>query len=98
MNDADAVNEVGEHTGDGPPSHGLSEKHNGVWADDFWSEAIDVVACAGGPLLVRRGDSLSPDDPGRGRRVVAICRCDKSSLFPLCDGTHKTLNRKLRST
>lgn len=98
MNDADAVNETGEPPDAKPTSHGLSGKHDGVWPDDFWSQAIDVVACAGGPLLVRRGDSLSLDDPGHGRRVVAICRCDKSSLFPLCDGTHKTLDRKLRST
>ena len=52
-------------------------------------EHPDAIACPGGPLLVR-------DHPDSNRPVVAVCRCEKSSRLPWCDGTHKVLPAELR--
>ena len=45
-----------------------------------------------GPLLVR-GPAHIVDAAGRvverRRNPIALCRCGKSRLKPLCDGTHK---------
>jgi CDGSH-type Zn-finger protein len=47
-----------------------------------------------GPLLVR-GPVRIQDQDGEEiqieREVVALCRCGKSRLRPLCDGTHKLI-------
>ena len=47
-----------------------------------------------GPLLVR-GPVRIQDQEGNElaieREVVALCRCGKSRLKPLCDGTHKLI-------
>jgi CDGSH-type Zn-finger protein len=47
-----------------------------------------------GPLLVR-GPVRIQDQDGReieiDREVVALCRCGKSRMRPLCDGTHKLI-------
>jgi CDGSH-type Zn-finger protein len=57
-------------------------------------EQPDVIACPGGPLLLR-GHHVVQDDSGgvhtTTRPVSAICRCGKSSTSPWCDGTHKLL-------
>lgn len=59
----------------------------------------DVVLCPGGPMLLR-GDRTIEDADGRAhpttRPVSAVCRCNKSSSLPWCDGTHKVLPKKLR--
>ncbi|MFZ1669886.1 MAG: CDGSH iron-sulfur domain-containing protein [Candidatus Nanopelagicales bacterium] len=55
-----------------------------------------VMECPGGPVLMRRDDGADPDGIFNGRPVVAICRCGKSKLFPLCDATHKFLQRRDR--
>ena len=56
----------------------------------------DVVLCPGGPLLLRNAASVQDAD-GRvhpvERPVVALCRCEKSSRLPWCDGTHKVIPR-----
>ena len=53
-----------------------------------------VIVCPGGPLLVR-GDVqiINPDGSQvpRTRPVMALCRCGKSGLAPLCDGSHKVI-------
>lgn len=45
-----------------------------------------------GPILVRGTIKLS-DTAGRPiqthRKTIALCRCGRSSIRPLCDGTHK---------
>jgi CDGSH-type Zn-finger protein len=45
-----------------------------------------------GPLIVR-GPVRLQDMQGReivtGRNPVALCRCGRSGIRPLCDGTHK---------
>ncbi len=47
-----------------------------------------------GPILLRGDFEITEPDgtpiPTR-RRVVALCRCGKSALAPLCDGTHKAV-------
>jgi CDGSH-type Zn-finger protein len=47
-----------------------------------------------GPVLVRGRFTLIDED-GREiehrRQPVALCRCGKSRLRPLCDGTHKLI-------
>jgi CDGSH-type Zn-finger protein len=64
-------------------------------------EHADVVLCPGGPMLVR-GQHTVEDADGvphpTTRPVTAVCRCERSSLFPWCDGTHKVLPPDLRPT
>ena len=59
-------------------------------------EHPDLVVVPDGPLLVRGAASIQ-DTEGRVhevvRPVVALCRCDKSSRLPWCDGTHKVIPR-----
>ena len=54
--------------------------------------AIVLTAYRDGPLLVR-GPCQLLDGNGRPierrQRPIALCRCGKSRLLPLCDGTHK---------
>jgi CDGSH-type Zn-finger protein len=55
---------------------------------------VVITAYRDGPLLVRGpvqlagpdGETLSPR-----RDTIALCRCGKSRLRPLCDGTHKLI-------
>ncbi|HEY5784280.1 MAG TPA: CDGSH iron-sulfur domain-containing protein [Microlunatus sp.] len=54
-----------------------------------------ITVCPDGPLLVRGPvELLSVDGEAveHYRRVVALCRCGRSRLKPLCDGSHR-LNR-----
>lgn len=64
-------------------------------AGDF--DHPDVVLCAHGPMLVRGATSIQAEDGtvhAVERPVVALCRCDKSSRLPWCDGTHKVIPRR----
>jgi CDGSH-type Zn-finger protein len=55
-----------------------------------------VVLRPHGPMLVRGATAVEAEDgtvhPVE-RPVVALCRCDKSSRLPWCDGTHKVIPR-----
>ncbi|CUR62382.1 Iron-binding zinc finger protein, CDGSH type [metagenome] len=57
----------------------------------------DIVIQPHGPMLVRGAESIR-DEAGTvhpvDRPVVALCRCDKSSRLPWCDGTHKVIPRQ----
>jgi CDGSH-type Zn-finger protein len=56
---------------------------------------VSITVCPDGPLLVRGpAELLSADGETvtHGRRVIALCRCGRSRLKPLCDGSHR-LNR-----
>ena len=47
-----------------------------------------------GPILLRGDFELTEPDGtpiATRRRVVALCRCGRSALAPLCDGTHKAV-------
>ncbi|WP_353110136.1 CDGSH iron-sulfur domain-containing protein [Gordonia sp. (in: high G+C Gram-positive bacteria)] len=54
---------------------------------------VTVFPCPGGPLLVRGpisvvnadGSAFSPR-----RQTVAFCRCGRSTIAPMCDGSHKS--------
>lgn len=50
-----------------------------------------ITAYPDGPLIVR-GDFQLLDTDGHeiepDRRIVALCRCGRSSRKPLCDGSH----------
>ncbi len=56
------------------------------------SEEVTVTVCPDGPLLVR-GPALlrtaDGTDVSYERNVVALCRCGRSRLKPLCDGSHR---------
>lgn len=55
---------------------------------------MTITAYQDGPYLVR-GPFRMLDQEGRQivmqRRTVALCRCGKSQLRPLCDGTHRSI-------
>ena len=56
-------------------------------------EAI-ITPYRDGPLLVRGPFRLQDQDGNEivvERRTIALCRCGKSRMRPLCDGTHKTI-------
>jgi CDGSH-type Zn-finger protein len=57
-------------------------------------DAVIITPYRDGPLLVRGPVELAwPDGTpvARPRNAVALCRCGKSKLRPLCDGTHKLI-------
>lgn len=51
----------------------------------------EIRAYPDGPLLVR-GEFELLDENGdpvpANRRTIALCRCGRSAIPPLCDGTH----------
>ncbi|HZX02839.1 CDGSH iron-sulfur domain-containing protein [Kribbella sp.] len=51
----------------------------------------EIRAYPDGPLLVR-GEFELLDEHGdpvpSSRRTIALCRCGRSAIPPLCDGTH----------
>jgi CDGSH-type Zn-finger protein len=61
------------------------------------SESETVIrAYEDGPLLVRGDFELLDErgnriDPQRG--TIALCRCDRSAMKPLCDGSHTLFRR-----
>ncbi|MEU4392493.1 CDGSH iron-sulfur domain-containing protein [Kribbella sp. NPDC023855] len=65
---------------------------------DSPGEDVAVIrAYEDGPLLVRGSFELRDEtgaviDPGRA--TIALCRCGKSGLKPLCDGSHALTKRR----
>ncbi|WP_405060338.1 CDGSH iron-sulfur domain-containing protein [Kribbella sp. NBC_01505] len=61
--------------------------------------ATVIRAYPDGPILVR-GDFELLDEDGNPvpteRRTIALCRCGRSAIAPLCDGTHAVLTRHNR--
>jgi CDGSH-type Zn-finger protein len=59
-----------------------------------------IRAYPDGPLIVR-GDFTLQDENGEeitpGRGTIALCRCGRSALKPLCDGTHSLVRRGPRA-
>jgi CDGSH-type Zn-finger protein len=58
------------------------------------ADRVTITPYRDGPLLVR-GPFTLVDQDGREieveREVVALCRCGKSRIKPLCDSTHKAV-------
>jgi CDGSH-type Zn-finger protein len=51
-----------------------------------------ITAYRDGPYLVRGSFSVQDQDGNEiaiERRTIALCRCGKSRIRPLCDGTHR---------
>jgi CDGSH-type Zn-finger protein len=58
-------------------------------------EQVTITVCPNGPLLVRGPAALQTADGAaveHQRRVIALCRCGRSRLKPLCDGSHRLSN------
>ncbi|MGC4940433.1 CDGSH iron-sulfur domain-containing protein [Kribbella sp. DT2] len=59
-----------------------------------------IRAYPDGPLIVR-GDFTLQDENGEEitptRGTIALCRCGRSALKPLCDGTHNALRKGPRA-
>ena len=56
------------------------------------ADEVTVTVCPDGPLLVRGPARLRTADGvevEHDRTVVALCRCGRSRLKPLCDGSHR---------
>ena len=52
----------------------------------------EIRAYPGGPLIVRGPIVILDEEerPVRGdRQIVALCRCGRSRIAPLCDGSHR---------
>lgn len=57
-------------------------------------DQVVITSYRDGPLLVRGPFRLQDQDGNEivvERKVVALCRCGKSRMRPLCDGTHKLI-------
>ena len=53
---------------------------------------VSITVCPDGPLLVRGAYELRSADGSVvpvDRAVVALCRCGRSRVKPLCDGSHR---------
>ena len=53
---------------------------------------VSITVCPDGPLLVRGPAELRTVEGQtvpHERNVVALCRCGRSRLKPLCDGSHR---------
>ncbi len=62
---------------------------------------VQVTCCPAGPLLIRGADVITDEngvEHATRRPVVAVCRCDKSSRKPWCDGTHKLISKNSGSS
>jgi CDGSH-type Zn-finger protein len=56
------------------------------------SDEVVITPYRDGPLLVRGPFRMQDQDGNEieiDREVVALCRCGKSRIRPLCDGSHK---------
>ena len=63
-------------------------------------DRVTITPYRDGPLLVRGPFTLVDQDGTEievDREVVALCRCGKSRIKPLCDSTHKTIGFKAPS-
>ena len=55
-------------------------------------DEVTITSYRDGPLLVRGPFRLQDQDGNEiviERETVALCRCGKSRMRPLCDGTHR---------
>jgi CDGSH-type Zn-finger protein len=60
-----------------------------------------ITAYRDGPLLVRgpfRLEDQNGDPIDVGGGTIALCRCGKSRMRPLCDSTHKVIGFRAPSS
>jgi CDGSH-type Zn-finger protein len=61
-------------------------------ADSVAGDLVTITPYRDGPYLIR-GNFVVQDQDGNEmaleRDTIALCRCGKSRIRPLCDGTHK---------
>jgi CDGSH-type Zn-finger protein len=58
------------------------------------NETVTITAYKDGPYLVRGPFQLLDQDGNQlalARPTIALCRCGKSRIRPLCDGTHRSI-------
>ncbi len=101
--DTDADDTGADNTGadDGEPSSLVTDGSHGnsraITAGATGGGDALITVCPDGPLLVR-GDVRIVDATGAvipaNRPTIALCRCGKSPIAPLCDGTHKLLRSR----
>ena len=63
-------------------------------------DEVTITSYRDGPLLVRGPFRLQDQDGNEivvDRETVALCRCGKSRMRPLCDGTHRLIRFKAPS-
>lgn len=56
------------------------------------AEPVVITPYRDGPLIVRgpiRVEDMHGHEIAMTRDPIALCRCGKSRIRPLCDGTHK---------
>lgn len=56
---------------------------------------VEITPYPNGPILVRGPIRIFGEDGQEielRRRTIAICRCGRSRIHPLCDGTHKKVD------
>jgi CDGSH-type Zn-finger protein len=56
------------------------------------TDPVTITVCPDGPLLVQGPADLRTADGtalDHQRTVIALCRCGRSRLKPLCDGSHR---------
>ena len=59
---------------------------------DLRDPVVTITPYRDGPYLVRGTFSVQDQDGNEiaiERRTIALCRCGKSRIRPLCDGTHR---------
>jgi CDGSH-type Zn-finger protein len=59
-----------------------------------------IVPYEDGPYLIRGSFTIQDQDGRvleRKRRTIALCRCGRSQIRPLCDGTHRAIGFKAPS-
>lgn len=55
---------------------------------------VSITAYPNGPYLVRGPVRLfdgEGEEVDLRRRTIAVCRCGRARIYPLCDGTHKAV-------
>jgi CDGSH-type Zn-finger protein len=61
---------------------------------------VEVRAYPDGPLIVR-GPVIILDEFDRQvcpeREVIALCRCGRSRIAPVCDGSHRSARPRVRA-
>lgn len=75
----------------------MTENADGGFPEWDSPEVECVRRVLGGPTLVRGPVNITMPDGAvvsSDRFVVAVCRCRRSKIFPLCDTSHRHLRQR----